>query len=148
MVWRANSVALNGDRERHGTVRLVRRALTIIEMSLAFALLAVVVVAAVRMQRVVGDHRRAAERRDIALQAAQAVSEQVGNVPWNQLSAASVDQITIPGPLAARLPGANLAIALNDEVNPPAKRILVKISWNGRGEKPTSVQLTSWAFPE
>jgi hypothetical protein len=128
-------------------LRLRRRALTIFEVTLAFTLLAIVLAASVRMARVVADHRRANERKHVALQAAQAVSEQIGNILWDELTTDAANQIQIPAPLAAQLPNAKPLVTLTDESNPIAKRVLVQISWSSRGQSPT-VQLTSWVFPE
>jgi hypothetical protein len=115
-------------------------------MTLAFTLLAIVLAATVQMARVVTDHRRASEHKEIALQAAHAVSEQVGNLPWDILTTDSTNQITIPGPLAAQLPNSKCTITVTDETNPTAKRVLVQIK-SGDGQAPTA-QLTSWVFPE
>jgi hypothetical protein len=127
--------------------RLRRRALTIFEVTLAFALLAIVLAASVQMARVVSDHRRANEHKDVALQAAQAISEQVGNIPWDELTDDTASQIAIPGQLASELTNAKCKISLTDESNPTAKRVLVQISWNSNGQVPTA-QLTSWIYPE
>jgi hypothetical protein len=138
-------ISTNAQRQ---CLRLQRRALTVVEVSLAFALLAIVLATSVRMASVVADHSRAGERRDVALQAAQAVSEQVGNIPWDQLTLDAVNQVPIPAPLAERLPNAKLAIKLADETDPVAKRVQVEISWNSPTGKSSSVRLTSWVFRE
>lgn len=124
-----------------------RRGLTVVELALAFTLLALVLAASVQMTRVVSDQRRAGERRDAALQAAQVVTEQVGNIPWDQLTADALHHMSFPMPLADRLPDGKLAITAIDETSPIAKRVQVEVQWSSRG-KPTSVRLTSWVFPE
>ena len=119
-----------------------------IELSLAFTVLAVLLAISLQMFRVVADQQRASERRNLALQAAQAITEQVGNIPWDKFTADAVNQIAIPPAIAERLPSAGLAIGINDETEPTAKRVLVEIHWNNGGGKPLSVRLASWVYPE
>jgi type II secretory pathway pseudopilin PulG len=126
-----------------------RRAFTVLELTVAAAVLAILFATSMRMIRVVSDEQRASERRNVALQAVQAISEQVGNVPWEQLTAESVEHITIPDQAVPHLPGAKVAIAVNEELEPAAKRVLVEITWgSGGGKRTAPVRLTSWVFPE
>jgi hypothetical protein len=127
---------------------ICRRALTIVEVALAFAILALVMAASLRMIHVVTDQQRAGHRRDFALQAAQAISEQIGNIPWNQLTPEALNQIEIPTFLAERLPNAQVSAELADETNPTAKRVTVAIRWRAGDAPPTTVRLTSWVFPD
>jgi len=126
-----------------------RRAVTVLELTVAVAVLAILMATAMRMVRVVSNQQRASERRTIALQTVQAISEQVANIPWGQLRAESVEQITVPEPVVPHLPGAKLAIAVNEETEPAAKRVVVEITWKSRGgERTAPMRLTSWVFPE
>jgi hypothetical protein len=132
------------DRRGHAC----RRALTIIEVTLAFAILAIMLAASLRMVRVVTDQQRIGQRRELALQAAQAVSEQIGNIPWEQLTPAAVNQVAIPASLAEQLPNATLSTSIADENDPTSRRVLVEIRWQSDDSRPSSVRLTSWVFPE
>jgi prepilin-type N-terminal cleavage/methylation domain-containing protein len=127
-----------------------RRGFTLLEVVLAAAILAMLLTTSVQMLRALSIHQRGTERREVALEAVQAVADQVANVPWNQLTAESVKKVMIPKPLEGWLPGANLSISLAEEAAPTtSRRIHVEINWNGRdGQAVAPVRLTSWVFPE
>ena len=126
-----------------------RRALTVIELTVAVAVLAMLLATSMKMIRVVSDQQRASERRVLALQTAQIISEQVGNIPWEKLTAETAGQMTIPAPIAPYLPGAKVGIAVAEETEPAAKRIQVETTWNGpSGQQAGPMRLTSWVFPD
>jgi type II secretory pathway pseudopilin PulG len=123
--------------------------MTLIELTIAIAVLAVFTATCAQMMAALSKQVRANERRLLALQTAQAVSEQLQNQPWERLSSDAVKETPLPESVAARLPGAILKVAVVDEADPVAKRITVEITWNGSGaERSAPVRLTSWAFPE
>jgi hypothetical protein len=103
---------------------------------------------ALQMLRALGDHQRATQRRALALQTVQALAEQFGNLPWDQLTAQSAEEATVPAVAGVHLPGAKLAIEVQLEQEPlPAKRVTVALSWNGPGGQPSSpVRLTTWVY--
>jgi hypothetical protein len=123
---------------------------TLLEVIMASAMLAVLLATMLQMLRATNNHQRSNERRVIALQAVQAVADQVANIPWEQLTAESAKQVTIPRPLQSYLPGSTLAITVDEEPAPAAaKRIHVELAWNSADGKPGApVRLTSWAFPK
>ncbi len=124
-------------------------ALTVLELTIAVAVLAVLLATSMKMIHLVTNQQRASERRNVALQTVQAISEQIGNTPWEQLTAETANQITVPRQVASYLPGAKLAITVSDETDPVSKRVLVELTWSGPGAKRTApVRLTSWVFPE
>ena len=95
-------------------------------------------------------HQRSAERRAIALQAVQVVTEEVGNLPWDSLTTESAQQTQIPAPLGKFLPGARLAVNVVEEQMPVvSKRISVELTWTGTsGQAGAPARLTSWVFPD
>jgi hypothetical protein len=126
-----------------------RPALTLVELTIAIAVFAVLLATSMKMIFVTSNHVRANERRNVALQTAQAVSEQIENMPWDQLTPEAASQIAIPEIAAPYLPGAKLTIVVNEDTDPPAKRVFVEITWNGHGgQRSGPVRLTSWVFPE
>jgi hypothetical protein len=123
--------------------------MSLLEITLAAGLLGVLMTVSVQMLRVMGDRQRAAERRAAALQTVQALAETLGNVPWDELSASAVDQITIPEVTRRHLPGAKLSVTVNDESEPVvAKLVMLELRWNNpRGQTSAPVRLTTWVFP-
>ncbi|MCI0332210.1 MAG: hypothetical protein L0228_03165 [Planctomycetes bacterium] len=136
-------------RHRHRCLEVSRTALTILELTIAVAVLALLLATSMKVIHLVTHQQRANERRNVALQTVQAISEQVGNTPWEQLSAETANQITVPAQVASYLPGAKLAITVSDETDPAAKRVLVELTWNGSSSQRIGpVRLTSWVFPD
>lgn len=127
-----------------------RRGFTLLELSVAAAMLCALVLIAVQMFRAVTTQQQAAERRALALETVQAVAEQIGNMRWDELTLGSVESISAPASATAHLPGAKLAIGLEEENEPvAAKRITIELTWNnspGRSARP--VRLTSWVFDD
>jgi hypothetical protein len=136
---------INPGTSRH---RARCRGLSILEVTLAAALFSMLVATSLQMMRVVSNRHLASERRDYALQAAQAISEQVVNIPWDELTTDAVEQITVPPAIAERLPAVKLSIELADEPEPTAKRARVEVSWQNPARQMSSLSLTSWSFPD
>jgi prepilin-type N-terminal cleavage/methylation domain-containing protein len=126
-----------------------RRGFTLIEVAAAAAMLAALLLVAAQMLHALSNYQQTIRQRAVALQAVQAVSEQAGNIPWDQLTAESARQLKIPSQLEKYLRGSRLNVVVEDESTAtPSKRILVELTWsssNGRDAAP--VRLTSWAFP-
>jgi hypothetical protein len=127
-----------------------RGAFTLFEVIVAATMLAVLLTTSVQMLRAVSNHERASERRVVAMEAVQAVGDQIANIPWRELTPESAKKVSIPKPLDSWLPGAKLTVSLDEEASPTtSKRIHVDITWNGPdGQAVAPVGLTSWAFPE
>ena len=127
-----------------------RRAMTLLEITLAAGLLGVLMTVSIQMLRLMSDRQRAGERRAAALQTVDALAEQLGNMPWDGLTSAAADELTIPETMKRHLPGAVLRVTVVGETAPvTAKRLTIELNWDGpRGQAAAPVQLTSWAFPE
>ena len=125
-----------------------RPGFTILEMVVAAGILAVLLTTTVHMLRVLTGHQRASDRRAIAIEAVQAVAEQISNLPWDQLTTESAQQITMPRQLEARLPGTKVTIEVAEETSPVVdKRIMVELTWVGQDKATVSpIRLTTWAF--
>jgi hypothetical protein len=130
--------------------RRCNRAFTLLEVVIAAGMLAMLLTTSVQMLRALSVYQRGSERRAVALQAVQAVSDQIANTPWDQLTAESAKKAAIPKQLDSYLPGAKLSVSLEDETTPTAsRRIHVDLTWNGPdGQSSAPVRLTSWVFPE
>jgi hypothetical protein len=119
------------------------------ELTVATAVLAVLLASTTKMISVASDYVRLNERRSTALQAIQAVAEEIENIPWDSLDQESASEVAIPAALVGRLPGLKLATLVNNETDPVAKRVSVELTWNGRGAQQAGpVRLTIWSFPE
>ena len=139
----------NYHHRNHSRRHNSRPGLTLVELTIAVAVFSVLLATSMKMIFAASNQMRANERRNVALQTVQAVSEQIENMPWNSLTTEAASQIPIPELAGPYLPGAKLTVAVNDETDPPAKRVLVEITWNGRGgQRSEPVRLTSWVFPE
>ena len=125
-----------------------RHGFTLIELSAAAAMLALLLTTSVQMLRVLSAHERATSRRAIALQAAQAITEEVSNLQWNQLTTETANQAKVPAQLGPLLPGSKLTLNVVEETTPAiSKRIMLELVWNGtNGQAVAPVRLTSWAF--
>jgi hypothetical protein len=126
------------------------RAFTLLEVVIAAGMLAMLLTTSVQMLRSLSIYQRGSDRRAVALQAVQAVSDQIANTPWNQLTAESAKKVMIPKQLENYLPGAKLSVSLEDEATHTAsRRIHVDLTWNGLdGQSSAPVRLTTWIFPE
>ena len=132
-------------------VRTMRtRAFTLVEVVIATAMLTVLLTSCVQMLRAISLHQRASDRRVAAMEAAQAIADEVANTPWDHLTPESAKKAAVPKPLAGYLPGAKLSISLDDEPMPsPSKRIHIELTWNGADGLPVApVHLTTWAYPD
>jgi hypothetical protein len=131
-------------------VAVRRRGVTLVEVTVAAGLLAVLLGVSGQFLRVLSSQQRAAERRVVALQAVQAVAEALGNLPAEKLTTEAARQVAIPEGLAPYLPGGQLAVAVADENDPvAAKRVSIELSWNGpHGQPAGPVRLTTWVYPD
>lgn len=124
-------------------------AFTLIEIAVAVGMLAVLLFISAQMLRAMSNYQHTNRQRTVALQAIQAVSEQAGNIRWDQLSTDSAQQIKIPNQLEVYLPNASLSIVVEEESAPVVcKRIMAELKWRGLNSQTVApVRLTSWAFP-
>src|SRR3954468_9345997 len=110
-----------------------RRAFTLLEVVIAAGMLAMLLTTSVQMLRALSVYQRGSDRRAVALEAVQAVSDQIANIPWDQLTDESAKKVTIPKQLEVYLRGAKLSVSIEDEPTPTAsRRIHVDLTWNGQ----------------
>ena len=124
------------------------RGITLIEVVAAASVMAVLMITTVQMLSALAERQRAAERRTLAIETVQALVEQLGNTAWDNLTPQAAERLALPDQARPFLPGAKLEAAVVDEAEPVvAKRIFVKLTWNGPGGQPTGpVRLTAWSF--
>jgi prepilin-type N-terminal cleavage/methylation domain-containing protein len=127
-----------------------RRGMTLIEVIAAVAMLAVLLGSSVQMIRALGTQQLAAARRAMAIQTVQAVTEQLTNLPWDELSPEAAGKLTLPEAAQLYLPGAALSAAVEDANQPvESKRLSVELRWNApNGQPAVPLRLTTWVCPE
>jgi hypothetical protein len=127
-----------------------RSAMSLLEITIAAALLTALMIVSTQLIRALGGNQQALERRALAMRTVQALAEQIGNTPWEALSAESVGLIEIPADVTSFLPNAKLNLALDEEHEPVvAKRVSLELQWNGSTGQPAGpARLTTWIFPD
>jgi hypothetical protein len=123
--------------------------ITLFELTIAVAAFAVLLATSTQMVMLLSRQARADEQRHVAIQSIQAVLEQVENIPWEQLTAATARQVPLPEVAASRLQGAKLNLAVTDEPSLSAKRVVAELDWNSPdGERTRPIRLVAWVFPD
>ena len=127
-----------------------RRGMTILELVIAGALLGTLLIVSLKMIGAVGDWRREADRRQLALFEVANLMERVAARPWSELTPEADDDVRLSDNIRQRLPGAELKIEVSDsppERKPTSKRIAVSIRWRDRaGRMLPLVSITTWRF--
>lgn len=126
------------------------RAMSLLEIIIATALLAALMTVSVQMIRALGGQQRSVEQRALAVRTVQALVEQISNTPWEGLTADSVNQVAAPEVVNDHLPNPKLMIRLDVEQEPiAAKRVTVELQWSGpKGEPIAPARLTTWVFSD
>jgi Tfp pilus assembly protein PilV len=127
-----------------------RAAMTMFEVAVAAAMLAVFLVSATRVMATLSAQQRAAERHALALQAANNLLEEFSNRSWQALTPQAADEWSAKALLETKdLPGATLSAAVVDQSAPVvAKRVSVSLAWQTPGGRPAApIRLTAWVYP-
>jgi len=124
------------------------RGFTLLEVVIAGTLLAAVLILSGRMVWSIARQREAILDRQTALSEAGNVMERLFARPWGDLSDDAVKGVHLSDDFQRALPGGKLSIHLSDLTeDPPAKRILVKVSWIHEPDQPhRSVQLVALKY--
>jgi hypothetical protein len=123
-------------------------AFTLLELAVAAALIAALLVTTLQMLHALDDFRKNSRRRIYAQQAIAVVSEQVANMPWNDLTTETAQKITIPDRLRPYISGGKLIVEVAEEANPAAKRVSATMTWEDcKGRATAPIRLTTWVFP-
>jgi type II secretory pathway pseudopilin PulG len=123
-------------------------AFTLLELSVAAALIAALLVTTIQMLHALDEFRNSSRRRIYAGQAVAVVSEQVANMSWGELTTEAAQKVTIPDKLRPYVADGKLVVEVAEETNPTAKRITSTMSWEERkGRKTAPIRLTTWVFP-
>lgn len=126
-----------------------RRAFTMLEITVISAMLMAAMATTLQVVSWVAIQRRAADRRQLAIQEVANLMERLAARPWKRLSAEGTKDLTISESARAGLPGARLEIEVDDrgQEKEGAKRIRLRLSWRNRaGTSEAPVRLTAWRF--
>ena len=125
-----------------------RRGVTIIEVTVAAAMLGVLLASSAQVMRSLAAQQAAAARRATALQLLQAVMEEFANQPWDELTPEFASQVALPDVANSLLPGATVKATVTGDSNPiAAKRLAVELRWNSPNGQPASpLRLTTWVY--
>lgn len=131
-------------------MRKSKRGITIVEVTAAAAMLAVLLATSAQVMRSLATRQEAAARRAMALQTVEAVLEEFSNRPWDELTAASAGQVTLPEVAKTHLPGASVVATVADVTDPvAAKRLAIELQWNSlHGQPARPVRLTTWVYSD
>jgi Tfp pilus assembly protein PilE len=131
-------------------MRKSKRGITIVEITAAAAMLAVLLATSAQVMRSLATRQEAAARRAMALQTVEAVLEEFSNRPWDELTPATAGQVTLPEVATMHLPGASVAATVADVTDPvAAKRLAIELQWNSpTGQPARPVQLTTWVYAD
>jgi Tfp pilus assembly protein PilV len=130
--------------------RCPHRGVTMIEVTAAAAMLAVLLASSVQVMRALSIQQKAAARRTMALQTVQALAEDLANTPWDQLTPETAGKLTVPDVVNLYLPGAAFSASVAEQEQPLAsKRLSVELRWRGPSGQPAGpLRLTTWVFPD
>jgi Tfp pilus assembly protein PilV len=124
-----------------------RGGFTMIEVAASAFLLAAAMTLTVQVLGWVAAERRAADRRQCALQEVGNLMEHLAARPWDGLSPESVEDVAIGDEARRRLPGAELSVTVDESRGPDAKRIALRLRWRNRaGTWEAPVRLAAWVY--
>jgi type II secretory pathway pseudopilin PulG len=126
-----------------------RCGMTLIEITAAAAMLAVLLASSVQVMRALATQQLSAARRMMALQTVQSLTEELANAPWDELTPDAADKLTVPDVVNLYLPSAALSADVVEEQQPAAKRLSVELRWQAPNGQPSApLRLTTWVYPE
>jgi len=123
-----------------------RRGMFLIEISVAGVLLLAFAMLCVKYFAVTAIQRKVLSQRQTALNEAANIMELLAVRPWNELTPASLAEISLTPEAKSVLPEGELKIDLADEdAKPAAKRITVTIRWqDSAGQWVQPARLVAW----
>lgn len=146
MVSHARTRILVLNRVSDPSIPVPRRGLGMIELLMAAILLSTIFAIAVPVLRVALVTNRQNDRQNEALMTASNVLERLTLKPWDEITSETAADIELPEAIARQLPEAELQVQV--EPDGDAKRISVRLSWQGTGGKRMSpVRLSTWVYP-
>jgi hypothetical protein len=126
----------------------IRRGSLLAEVAISSIMLVIIMGMTVKILGWVALERKAAERREVALQEAANLMERLTAHPFEQVTPELAARCALSPSASLRLPDAELKVDVS-ESHPDAgrsvKRIAIQLRWRARGDELAApVRLTSW----
>jgi Tfp pilus assembly protein PilV len=123
-----------------------RRAFTMVEVTLSVFLLVVAMTATVQVLGAVATQRRAAERRQWAIQEVANLMEHLTAEPWDRVTADSALGLSLSEEIRRKLPEPELTVDVAEtDRELGEKRLAIRLRWRNRsGTWEAPVRLTAW----
>jgi hypothetical protein len=127
---------------------------TVLEVTIALAMLAMGLVLTAEVLTACARQRLAIDQQLLAQLEASNVLEHIAGMRYEEVNSDAVQSIQPSSQLLAALPEAKLLISVRDagggnrsEEGPPHKRISMEVNWPSGDGFPQKVQLTAWKYP-
>ena len=125
-----------------------REAMTVLEVTLALAVLSLAFVLLGQFLTAAAQQRRVSEHRRLALQEAANAIERVAALSWDEVTAEELSGWKPSTSLSSTLPQATMKSIVAVEPGPPeAKRVRIEIAWtNASGQPGEPIGLTTFVY--
>ncbi len=126
-----------------------RRGYTLIELAISVVVVMAAMGVTVKVLGWVATERRAADRRDWAVQTVSNVMERVSSGPFDRVTPEAVKAVAAATSADRALPGAVWGVTVEDEPGgpAPARRVALQLRWKERsGGLSLPVRLTAWVY--
>jgi len=117
-------------------------------MTVSLIVLTVLIGVTTQALLTISHQRRAIQRRQLALQDAANLMEEIMVLPWDDAEKERIRNFQLSDQTNDALPSATLEFDIVDEAaQPRAKRVTITISWlNRAGQIAKPVKLTAWKY--
>ncbi|AGA30458.1 hypothetical protein [Singulisphaera acidiphila] len=125
-----------------------RRAFTMVEVAITSLLLVIAMSMTLQVLGWVAAERRAVDRRQCAIRESANIMERLVARPWEELTAAALEEVRLSEPATQTLPGAELTVAADDKTElGGSKRLSLRLRWRNRaGGWEAPVRLSAWTY--
>lgn len=126
-----------------------RRGFTVIEVSLALAVLLAASILLTQFLVASSQQRKLADQRRLALEELSNRLERVMAAKWEDVNVPAIEGQEFSQTVQENLPAAILTVDITDEPGGPTsgKRVRLEISWEQHGQRVSPIGLTGWKFP-
>ena len=126
-----------------------RRGVSLIELTVASLLLGTVFVALGPVLHGVRQQREQAQQRQIAVQELANQAERLALRSWEELTPQPPPQVELSMTARQQLRQASLTVSVAEEVEPPARRITLELSWrDSAGRAVAPLRLVVWRYAD
>jgi hypothetical protein len=125
-----------------------RRGVALLEVVVAFGLLAVLLTICLQMLAATAVQRRAVDRRAVAVEEAANIIERISALPWDQVTAERLAAIRLSPDAGHSLPNGAVTLAVESSADGPrGKQVQLAITWSDpAGETERPVRLSYWMY--